>query len=98
MFGAGDELLKEGVARAEVFEKKDNLYSIRQNLTREVRWSDNGKELRCVAAHPIIGMDPARTTARKRINVKCTCPTPSSQLGDIATGILLISKLKELDQ
>ncbi|XP_052121220.1 fasciclin-3 isoform X3 [Frankliniella occidentalis] len=67
----GDDPVTEDLARPEIFEnRKDNLFSIRQNLTREVRWSDNGKELRCVASHPIIGMDPARTTARKRINVK----------------------------
>lgn len=86
--------MTEGVTRPEIYEnKKENLFSIRQNLTREVRWSDNGKELRCVAAHPIIGMDPARTTARKRISVKCTsCMSPQLTVKEFRyRGITLLS-------
>lgn len=70
---AGDDVVTDGLSKPEILENpKDNLFSVRQNLTREVKWSDNGKELRCVASHPILGMDAKGNSARRRITVKCT--------------------------
>ncbi|KAJ1520688.1 hypothetical protein ONE63_003790 [Megalurothrips usitatus] len=77
----GDVMVTEGLSRPEIFENpKDNLFSIRQNLTREAHWTDNGKELRCVATHPILDTDVQRNSARRRITVKFG-PKPAS--GDI---------------
>lgn len=48
---------------------QDQLYSKTQNLTRQLRASDNGKSLKCVGIHP--GYQNGFSSTEKQLDVKC---------------------------
>lgn len=65
----GDEKLSDGLSTilVEQYEPQD-LHTVSQNLTRRVQASDNGKQLKCIAGHPLLN-DNSNTTTQT-ISVK----------------------------
>ncbi|XP_066902510.1 fasciclin-3 isoform X1 [Halyomorpha halys] len=60
----GDEKLTDGLSTilVEQYEPQD-LHTVSQNLTRRVQASDNGKQLKCIAGHPLLN-DNSNTTSQ----------------------------------
>ncbi|XP_071441515.1 fasciclin-3 isoform X2 [Hetaerina americana] len=64
----GDSPLKDGLSRTHLEKDKDGLETITQNVTRTLLWSDNGKQLQCVAYH--YALTPGSEKSNFQLNVE----------------------------
>lgn len=70
MFSTDEEpIYGEELSLPTVRMSQDQLYSKTQNLTRQLRASDNGKSLKCVGIHP--GYQNGFSSTEKQLDVKC---------------------------
>ncbi|XP_046383394.1 fasciclin-3 isoform X3 [Ischnura elegans] len=64
----GDGPLREGLSRTLLEKDKEGLETITQNVTRTLLWSDNGKQLQCVANH--YALTPGSEKSNFQLNVE----------------------------
>lgn len=69
----GDGPLREGLSRTLLEKDKEGLETITQNVTRTLLWSDNGKQLQCVANH--YALTPGSEKSNFQLNVECKSST-----------------------